>query len=237
MSKDAYLYFIYDEHGRLGYVGIGGRSRPYEPHTPEVDALRDRSGDVRITSEPFSSRRDAERAESLLVRALYGAEQSGSTLLNIAKRYTSRDLVPVLPFRNGVLRYSELTNSLIVKVSLDRIDDQRVVVSGVTKPADAAERCRKYWPLGRCVAQEFPVKRLVAVSTADAKPVRVIGVWEVKPVGSWTQSEDGKYEVGLADPSQGDLYGCVGQEFEWEGYNPQLVGYSSDIRRAAGLSV
>ncbi len=225
MSENAYVYFIFDEQGRIGYVGIGGRSRPYGPHTPEVDALRDRSGDVRITAEPFSTRPDAERAESLVIRALADAETSGSALLNIAKMKQSRDLTALLPFQEGVLRYSELSGSLLVKIGLDRIDEDRAVVSGVTKPAEAAERCRQYWGLGACIDQSRPITNLVAITTADAKPARVVGIWETQPVTTWERRA-----VTLMDPDKGDVGGHVGKGFDWEGYNPQSLGYSRDIR-------
>jgi hypothetical protein len=236
MGENRHVYFIYDEKERIGYVGIGDRARPYGPHTEAVDELRDRSGDVRITSTPFSTPEDAERAESLIIRALEDAAQHGSRLLNVAKRKQSRDLVPLLPFQSSTLRYSVLVGSLIVKIGLNRIDDDRVVVSGVTHPEDAAERCRKFWPLGNCVKQEPPIKYLVAVTTAEARPVRVVGVWECLPTSDWTFNEGRqRWEVALVDAAEGDTGGHVGKRFDWEGYNPQLVGYSADIRKVLGL--
>lgn len=237
MAENRYVYFIYDEQERVGYVGIGDRARPYGGHTEMVDELRDRSGDVRITSEPFTTREDAERAESLIIRALSDAEEHGGMLLNVTKRKQSRDLVPLLPFTDKTLRYSELTASLLVKVSPNRIDDERAVVSGGARAEEAAERCRKYWPLGRCVNSEAPIKQLVAVTTAEAKPIRVVGIWAVEDPSTWTSDEDdGRWEVTLSCPSEGDAGGYVGAEFDWEGYAPQLIGYSADIREFLGLS-
>ncbi|MEV0781754.1 hypothetical protein AB0I52_01940 [Streptomyces sp. NPDC050423] len=231
-----YVYFIYDGDGSIGYVGIGDRARPYGPHTKVVDDLRDRSGDVRITSMPFSTRGDAERAESLIIRALADAEEHGTHLLNVAKRKQSKDLVPLLPFQQGILRYSDLSTTLLVKISLNAIDDERVVVSGAAHSADAAERCSRYWPLGKCVDREAPIKRLVAVTTAEAKPVRVVGVWDVDHTSAWKYHEDvQRWEVRLTNPVQGNIGGHVGKCFDWEGYAPQNVGYSSDIRTYLGL--
>lgn len=233
---DNYVYFIYDDEGRIGYVGIGDRARPYGEHTEIVDALRDRSGDVRITSESFTSRDDAERAESLIIRALSDAEIQGTSLLNVAKRKQSRDLVPLLPFTDKVVRYSHLTETLLVKIGLNRIDDERAVVSGASSAEEAAERCRKYWPLGNCIAREAPIKQLIAVTTAEVSPVRVVGVWHVDHTSTWTFDEQsGRWEVTLPSPSDGNVGGYVGAEFDWEGYSPQLVGYSADVRTHLGL--
>ena len=234
MSENGYVYFIYDVDGSIGYVGIGDRARPYEPHTPAVDALRDRSGDVRITSSSFSTREDAERVESLLIRALVDAEVNPPRLLNDAKRKQSHHLVPLLPLKNATLKYSDLFETLLVKIGLNRIDDERVVVSGVVRAADAAERCRKYWPLGTCVARQAPIKQLVAITTAEAKPVRVVGVWRTDDPQTWSLEDEG-WAVTLPEPSEGDVGGHVGKVFDWEDYSPQNIGYSSDVRDFLGL--
>jgi hypothetical protein len=237
MSEDGYLYFIYEVDGKtISYVGIGDRARPYEQHTPAIDKLRDRSGDVRITSTPFSTRADAKLAESLLIRALVDAEIMPPRLLNCTERVRSHYLVHLLPFKNAVLKYSDLTETLLVKIGLNRIDDQRVVLSGAVHPADAAERCRKWWALGTCVARRAPIKRLVAVTTAEAKPPRVVGVWLTDEPQTWSLEPKG-WAVTLIDPAQGDIGAHVGKVFDWEEYVVRgAIGYSSDVRKLVGLS-
>lgn len=235
MSEDGYLYFIYDVDGSIGYVGIGDRARPYEPHTPEVDALRDRSGDVRITSSPFSERDDAKLAESLLIRALADAATTAPRLLNSTEIKQSHNLVPLLPFKNATLKYSDLSETLLVKIRLNRIDDERVVVSGAAHPVDAAERCRKWWSLGNCVASKAPIKQLVTVTTAEVNPPRIIGVWRTDDPQTWSLEPDGG-AVTLPDPSEGDVGGHVGKIFEWEGYRVTgSIAYSNDVREFLGL--
>jgi hypothetical protein len=139
--SENYLYILRDGEGRLRYVGIGGRQRPYEMHNDEYDELIKSSSDIRITSRPFSTRADAEMAESLLIRALVDAESSGVLLTNRAKVRASKDLIPLHHVADGHLRYDELQNTMIVAIRPGQIDDERAVLSGVTPAEKAAERC------------------------------------------------------------------------------------------------
>lgn len=227
MAENAYVYVLYDAQERVRYVGIGNRQRPYETHNDDYDEARALSSDVRITSIPFSTRRDAELTEALLIRVLADAEMHGVALTNRSGTVATSDLVPLVAQREGALKYSDLRHSILVKVSPKRIDEVRDVVSGVTSDADAAERCRKWWGIASVVGRGDDIRQLVAISTSDVKPRRVLGIWETKPVVEW--DVDGM-AIELVDASSGDVGGQRGKTFDWDGYNPQNIGYSLDVR-------
>ena len=232
MSENAYVYLLRDLEGRIVYVGKGTRQRPYQPHNDDYDLARARSSDVLITAVPFSSEKDAELAESLLIRVL---GDNGSDLVNRAQLVHSSAFVPLVPQSDGVVRYEEFRNAIFVKIHPARIDAQRDVVSGLTGSAAAAERCRGYWPIGAAVARGDDIRYLVAVSTAAVQPVRVLGVWETRPVAEWDVEAGARAGVRggaieLVDPAAGDVGGNRGRELDWQGYSPQLIGFSADVR-------
>ncbi len=211
--SETYLYILRDGEGRLRYVGIGGRQRPYEMHNDEYDELIKTSSDIRITARPFSTRADAEMAESLLIRALVDAESSGVLLTNRAKVTASKDLVPLHHVAEGHLRYSDLQNTIIVAIQPGQIDDVRAVLSGVTPPEKAAERCSTGWPLGQCIAEGRDVRFLLAISS-KLSPVRVLGSWRTRPTTEWTEPN----AIALNDPHEADALAARGCTFSWDGY-------------------
>ncbi|TFC48923.1 GIY-YIG nuclease family protein [Cryobacterium shii] len=227
MAENAYVYVLYDAQGRVSYVGIGSRQRPYETHNDDYNEALAFSSDVRITPIPFDSRHDAELAESLLIRVLADAGAHGVALTNRSGMKGTSDLVPLVAQREGSLNYRDLRKSIIVKVSPMKIDEVRDVVSGVTPDAVAAERCRKWWRIRSVVERGDDIRQLVAISTSDVKPRRVLGIWETKPVAEWDVV--GK-AIELVDPSSGDVGGHQGKTFDWDGYSLQNLGYSTDIR-------
>jgi excinuclease UvrABC nuclease subunit len=86
MSKNAYVYLLRDQAGRIVYVGKGDRQRPYQPHNDSYEEARKLSSDVLITAVPFSTEDDAELAESLLIRVL---ADNGTGLVNRAQMVQS----------------------------------------------------------------------------------------------------------------------------------------------------
>ena len=227
MAENAYVYVVYDSQQRVSYIGVGDRQRPYEIHNNDYNNALEFSSDVRITSLPFSSRGDAELAESLLIRVLADAEKYGVVLSNRSGTIATSHLVPLVPQQEGVLNYRDLRHSILVKVSPQKIDETRDVVSGVTPDAIAAERCRKWWPIGSAAKRGDDIRQLVAVSTSSVKPQRVLGIWETLPISEW--DIEGR-AIELVDESCGDAGGHRGKIFNWNGYSPQSVGYSADVR-------
>jgi hypothetical protein len=256
-SEDSnnYLYIGRKLDGAIGYIGIGGVTRPYGGHNDQADGVL-RNGEVWITDMPFSSRRDAEMAESLLIQALTWANDTPPELANIAKVNSSKNLVPALPYRDGLLRYSEVSKALFVKIHPGRLKG-RSAPSGDSNNFDLTVRCNRWWPLESAIRRRADVQLLVAV-TAHVKPSRVIGAWRTHPVTNWwfedqSQPEESrlahepwngplpadgehrakKWVVTVESPDP-TVNGWQGLEFDWEGYAPQNIGWSKDLRPSAG---
>lgn len=225
MYQNGYVYVQRNHDRAITYVGKGSRARPYEEHNAGFEGVARGEHDFLITPMPFSSKDDAEMSESLVIRALFEAQQHGIAMTNLAQRLQSKHLVPLVPVAEGTLDYASLGNAVIVRIRPERIDS-RDVISGVTPAEVAAERCRQYWPIGSCVARDLDVRLLVAV-TSKVKPARVLGVWETQPVAAW-DSDAGA--IALTDPAAGDVGGHRGKVFDRGGYAFRNFGYSADLR-------
>jgi hypothetical protein len=250
-NSNNYLYIGKQSSGAIGYIGIGGVTRPYDEHNPAADVVL-QSGDVWITEQPFSTRRDAEMAESLLIQALTWATRVPPDLTNIAKVSYSKHLVPALRYREGTLRYSDLSNALLVKVRPGSLKGRSAPTAN-TDDFDLTVRCNRWWGLGAAVRRQADVRHLVAV-TAHVKPARVIGVWNTHPVAQWwyenlsapvagtntAEPWNGPHEpvgedrpkgwVATVQSTNPDVNMWQGLEFDWEGYAPQRIGWSRDLR-------
>lgn len=258
MDMDGSNNFVYiGRHptGAIGYIGIGGATRPYGGHNPDADEVL-RGGEVWMSESPFSSRRDAEMAESLLIQALTWAAETPTELTNIAKVLHTRYLVPALPYREGTLRYSQVSGALFVKVTPGTLKG-RSAPNGAAGNHDLTVRCNRWWPLAAARRRDANVRLLVAV-TAHVKPARVIGVWRTRPIDQWwyedqnhhdlTRStgeswndpipaQDGHHAKGwvvTVESTDADVNHWQGLEFDWEGYQPQYVGWSRDLQPGVG---
>jgi hypothetical protein len=249
-DSNNYLYIGKRKSGEIGYVGIGGVTRPYGDHSDEADRVL-RDGEVWVTQRPFSTRQDAEMAESLLIQALTWATETEPCLANIAKVNYSKYVSPALPYRDGLLKYSDTRNALFVKIRPGQLKG-RTAPHGESGDIDLTMRCNRWWPLGRAQSLNKNIKYLIAV-TAHVKPPRVIGVWETRPVADWWYEDQSAPEksrisddpwnsaapaydingsgwVATVMSSSPNINQWQGLEFDWEGYKPQNVGYSPDIR-------
>lgn len=254
-DSNNFLYLGRHLDGSIGYVGIGGVTRPYGGHNNEADEVL-RSGEVWMTSSPFSSRKDAEMAESLLIRVLTWSAEQAPRLTNIAKVNHSKYVTPALPFKEGSLQYSNVTNALFVKVRPGQLKG-RTAPHGESGDHDLTIRCNRWWSLGNAVRSGADIKYLVAV-TAGVKPPRVIGVWNTNPVSDWWYEDQNEqlsshkrveqwnstaplYEdvrakgwVATVVSANPNINNWQGLEFDWEGYLPQNIGYSADVRNFLG---
>lgn len=97
VGRNNYLYIGEKCSAEIGYAGIRGVTRPYGSHNENADEVL-WSGEVWMTSIPFSTHRDAETAESLLIRALTWSSEIPPDLTNIAKVAHSKYVTPALPY-------------------------------------------------------------------------------------------------------------------------------------------
>ena len=187
-ESNNYLYIGRNQTGAIGYVGIGGISRPYGNHNDEADQVL-RNGEVWVTSIPFSTRQDAEMAESLLIRALDWSSEQTPQLTNIAKVNNSKYLIPALRYRNESVGYSEFRNTLFVKVRPGQLLG-RIAPHGESGEIDLTMRCNRWWGLQSVRERGDEIRLLVAV-TAGVKPARIIGAWETRPTTDWWYEDQG----------------------------------------------
>jgi hypothetical protein len=213
--------------GVRAYVGIGtNHSRALEPHTDSVDELLRSAFATFGTARPFSTRQDAELAEALAIQVLVKA---GVEVGNRQKTVSPSDIHPLLERREGVVAYSQLRRTLVVKVGIDEIGEGIEARQGAVgfDPVRVSRRCDRYWDLGRAVREGYEADRLLAVLLgAPITDTPIVGCWATEPVSTW----DGqKGIVELRDPAQWDLGGWRGMRLDWEGRHPQKQQWSNDL--------
>lgn len=210
------------------YVGIGANhSRAFEPHTESVDQLLRNAFATFGAARPFSTRRDAELAEALTIQALV---QSGIEVGNQKKTVSPSDIHPLVERKQGVVAYSQLRRTLVVKVGTDEIDDGIEVRQGAVgfDPVKVSRRCDRTWGLGTAVSNGYQADRLVAVLLGTPiEDTPIVGCWATEPVSTWDAE---KGIVKLRDPADWDLDGWRGMRLDWEGRPPQKQQWSDDLR-------
>jgi hypothetical protein len=209
------------------YVGIGtNHSRAFEPHTESVDQLLKNAFATFGTARPFSTRQDAELAEALAIQVLVKA---GIEVGNKQKTVSPSDIHPLLDRKQGVVTYSKLRRTLVVKVGMDEIGEGIEARQGAVgfDPVKVARRCDRFWGLGRAASDGYHVDRLVAVLLgAPVTDTPIVGCWATEPVSTWDVEEG---VVKLQDPADWDLDGWRGMRLDWEGRHPQKQQWSDDL--------
>lgn len=202
MSKETWLY-IYEgaprgegEGHRSIYIGIGqSMGRVFEPHNPDAERLRDAEGTlIRQTLVPFSSRKDALKAEAIAIHVaslmgldpIYDAEdedelfeKNDKSVTNISGTKTSKHLGPAIFTCDGEVAQSEMRETIIVPISADSLEG-RVSAFGGNAGEVFIERAAQYWNVA---SDKRPkIRKLVAVLT---KAHVILGSWEVDPSLEW----------------------------------------------------
>lgn len=232
---DTHVWLVQDKHDRIRAVGAGGRTSPYASHGNELDKRRDKGGTTRLSGDTFSTPADARLAATLLVEALGPTGDDSVELVGWDDRWPATGFVRGLPTRRKALHYRDLHHALVVRVDLQDLDVDGRLVSGVVSPKQAADVVCTSWPLNRVVADDLPVRRLVAVTGAEVDPPRVVGIWKVRPTDEWVDHGNGNWSIGVKKRRKGDRGGHVGRRFDWDGYQAGPFGYSHDLRVLAGL--
>ena len=155
MAEKTWLY-IYEGaprgegERRSIYIGIGkSMGRVFESHNPDAERLRDAEGTlIRQTVEPFSSRKDALKAEAIAIHVaslmgldpIYDAEdeeelfgEGDKAVTNISGTKTSKHLGPAIFTRPGEVAQDQMRETIIVPISADKRPKIRKLVAVLTK--------------------------------------------------------------------------------------------------------
>lgn len=232
---DTHVWLVQDKHDRIRAVGAGSRTSPYASHGHDLDKRRDKGGTVRLSADTFSTPADAHLAAAMVVAALSRSGDDRVELVGSDDTAPTAGFVRGLPTRRKALHYHDLHHALIVRVDLDDLEVDGRLVSGLVRPKQAADVVRTSWPLNRVVADDLPVRRLVAVTAAGVDPPRVVGIWKVRTADEWVDHGNGNWSIGVKKRRKGDRGGHVGRRFDWDGYQAGPFGYSHDLRVLAGL--
>lgn len=202
MATETWLY-IYegaprsDEERRPIYIGIGeSMGRVFEGHNPDAERLRDAEGTlIRQTVEPFSSRKDALRAEAIAIHVaslmgldpIYDAEDEDElfekhdkSVTNISGTKTSKHLGPAIFTHEGEVAQDQMRETIIVPISPDSLEGRASAFGG--NPGDVfIERAAQAWNVAP--DKRPKIRRLVAVLTGSRHVI--LGSWEVDPSLEW----------------------------------------------------
>ncbi|MGP1497895.1 MAG: hypothetical protein ACTTI9_05155 [Schaalia odontolytica] len=254
MAEKTWLY-IYEgaprgdeEERRRVYIGIGkSMGRVFEKHNPEAERLRDTEGTlIRQTVEPFSSRKDALKAEAIAIHVaslmgldpIYDAEdeeelfekdeKDDKSVTNIQGTKTSKHLGPAILTRDGEVAQGEMRETIIVPISADSLEG-RVSAFGGNTGEVFIERAAEAWNIAS--AKRPKIKRLVAVLK---KGHVILGSWEVDPSREWTLVNPDsnppystRVRIPVPHPEQDDVGGFKGKRYV--GRLQVGVLYSPDI--------
>lgn len=254
MAERTWLY-IYEgaprsdeEERRRVYIGIGkSMERVFEKHNLEAESLRNAEGTlIRQTVEPFSSRKDALKAEAIAIHvaSLMGLdpiydfqdeeelfekdEKDDKSVTNIAGTKTSKHLGPANFTRPGEVAQDRMRETIIVPISADSLEG-RVSAFGGNTGEVFIERAAEAWNIAS--AKRPKIKRLVAVLK---KGHVILGSWEVDPSREWTLVNPDsnppystRVRIPVPHPEQDDVDGFKGKRYV--GRLQVGVLYSPDI--------
>jgi predicted GIY-YIG superfamily endonuclease len=237
-----YLY-VYENTTRdpkTVYVGIADEmTRVWQNHNPEAEVLRDTPGTVILqTVEPFSTRKDAEKAEALAIHlatlagvtvkalpdidghVLEVTEDQSLVCANIAGVANTKVLAPAVLRRDGHVDGKTLEGTMVVTIKAGELDGRPSPYGG-TPSASFSERAHKWWYVAE--AKRHRIIRLIAVLSGSGG--LILGDWDVDPHGSWGPDGD---EVPLVNPKIDDPRGVKGKKLHSIRFNAGRV-YSPDL--------
>lgn len=245
MAEKTWLY-IYEGAPRSEgerrsiYIGIGkSMGRVFESHNPDAERLRDAEGTlIRQTVEPFSSRKDALKAEAIAIHVaslmgldpIYDSEdeeelfgEGDKAVTNISGTKTSKHLGPAIFTRPGEVAQDELRNTIIVPISADSLEG-RVSAFGGNTGEVFIERAAQYWNVAP--DKRPKIRKLVAVLT---KAHVILGSWEVDPSLEWELADPDTtcIRIPVPHPEDDDVDGFKGKRYVGT-LQPRGV-YSPDI--------
>lgn len=236
------------------YIGIGDQLRPYASHNEEATALRDTPAtDVMITHEPFSTRRDALRAEAIAIHiaSLMGAkvvidsnndadgemtetrQATKTAVTNRSALVSTSHIGPAVYTQPGEVDFFDLKKTGLVTLDPTRFGDQGTIHAG-RLPEQMAERARKWWSLSRAARNEYAPQRLLAIMKSTNV---ILGDWDLVSDSPIVHHDEDTREFNafnLTDPTSDDPRGVKGKKLtSFRG--SQGVSWSQDIADAQGL--
>ena len=251
MATETWLY-IYegaprsDEERRPIYIGIGeSMGRVFEQHNPDAERLRDAEGTlIRQTVEPFSSRKDALRAEAIAIHVaslmgldpIYDAEdedelfnEDDKMVTNIAGTKTSKHLGPAIFTRDGEVAQDEMKATIIVPITPDSLEGRASAARSINTSPGLPPNAEAW----NVAPNKRPkIRRLVAVLTGSRHVI--LGSWEVDPSREWelvcpdaNPPYRTRVRVPVPHPENDDVDGFKGMRYVGA-LQPQPV-YSPDI--------
>lgn len=224
-----HLYIATNNDLGQGYVGIGPLGRERDSHHGAVDRLLNHpKTDIQVTPDPFTTRRDAERAEAAAIRTAFSSG-GGLWWLNKSASVTSKYLGPLFKVRAGVVHFDDL-DSTIIAVIKDGTLRQRVAILAGTRQKKRDKRILRWWP-----SSVGAPTRFIAVSKARKNgAVRVLADYDILPPHSWKRKPRG-WVIPRNLSTSFDPRGIVGMEFHWCGAHPSnRLTLSPDLRKIAG---
>ena len=206
------------------YIGIGkSMGRVFESHNPDAERLRDAEGTlIRQTVEPFSSRKDALKAEAIAIHVaslmgldpIYDSEdeeelfgEGDKAVTNISGTKTSKHLGPAIFTRPGEVAQDQMRETIIVPITADSLEG-RVSAFGGNTGEVFIERAAQYWNVAP--DKRPKIRKLVAVLT---KAHVILGSWEVDPSLEWELADPDTtcIRIPVPHPEDDDVDGCKGK--------------------------
>ena len=232
-----WLYIYENVAWNSVYIGIAdSMDRVFQPHNPAAEALRDASGSTILqTLEPFSTRRDARKAEAIAIHIaamagmkVHGEDDSGHPLVstNIAGVHSTKELGPAIFTREGVVPWNSLTGTVMVPISADQLDGRPAPFGG-HGGAFFADRAQRHWNVAWWKRPR--ITRLLAVLKGGRG--LILGDWDVASDAEWAQAWEGSSRIAipLVDPEIDDPRGVKGMRLEGHRLNSGVT-YSPDLR-------
>ena len=231
MAEKTWLY-IYEGAPRSEgerrsiYIGIGkSMGRVFESHNPDAERLRDAEGTlIRQTVEPFSSRKDALKAEAIAIHVaslmgldpIYDSEdeeelfgEGDKAVTNISGTKTSKHLGPAIFTRPGEVAQDQMRETIIVPITADSLEG-RVSAFGGNTGEVFIERAAQYWNVAP--DKRPKIRKLVAVLT---KAHVILGSWEVDPSLEWELADPDttSIRIPVPHPEDDDVDGFKGKRY------------------------
>lgn len=251
MAEKTWLYLYENTKDKKIYIGIGkSMGRVFGPHNSQATELRDSSGTlIRQTIEPFSSRKDALRAEAIAIHVaslmgmkpiidseqqseLFIPEEDSATNTNIQGLKSTKFLEPAIYVEDGEVAHEKLSETIIVPISPKDIEGQPSAFGGNSGEFFAKRACG-YWNVA--VQNRSKIRHLIAVLTGSRRII--LGSWYVDPESEWTLIDNHeklkspyrtRVKIPIINPSQDDVDDLKGKTYL--GRLGQGVTYSADIK-------